>query len=303
MTTEAPGRENSLAMHVMTLLTIALPLVGVLLAAVTLVRGGGVGWSAIASCAVLFVLSLVGVEVGFHRHFSHKSFKATRITRLALAGLGSMAFQGSVLWWVAIHRIHHRNADRDGDPHSPMEGFVHAHVGWLFKNLFPPGWRDRAQDLYRDEVIRTATRRHYVWGAAGLIAPAVFVGLVSHSFQGMVLGFLWGGLVRVFLVNHVVWSINSICHSFGSRPYSTRDTSRNNALLSLPSLGFSWHNNHHAFPASAINSHRWWQLDPCGLVIVALGAFGQAWDIHRATDVRRAPSEVMMLAPASKQYD
>ena len=303
MTSRSPVHEQDPSSPFITALTICLPLFGVLMAASLLVRGDRAGWSALASCAIMFVLSLVGVEAGFHRHFAHKSFKATRTVRLILAGLGSTAFQGSVLWWVAIHRIHHRNADRSGDPHSPMEGFVHAHVGWLFKNLFPPNWRRRSLDLFRDDVVRTATRRHYVWGVGGLIAPALLVGLSTWSVHGLVMGFLWGGLVRVFLVNHVVWSINSICHSFGSRPYGTRDTSRNNALLSLPSLGFSWHNNHHAFPASAINSHKWWQFDFCGVVILALSAMGQAWDVRRVTDVRRAPSEVMMLAPAGKQFD
>jgi stearoyl-CoA desaturase (delta-9 desaturase) len=255
---------------------------------------------AVASCAAMFVLSLVGVEAGYHRHFAHKSFKTTRGVRLLLAGLGSTAFQGSVLWWVGVHRIHHKHADRPGDPHSPFEGLVHAHVGWLFKNLFPVGWQRRARDLYRDEVVRTATRRHYTWAVGGLLAPALLVGLLSQSWHGVLMGFLWGGLVRVFLVNHVVWSINSICHSFGSRPYATRDRSRNNALLSLPSLGFSWHNNHHAFPGSAINAHRWWQFDFCGLVILALSATGLAWDVRKAADVRRAPSDSLVLTPVSE---
>jgi stearoyl-CoA desaturase (delta-9 desaturase) len=253
--------------------TVALPFVGVLAAArFTWTHGAAV--AELASCAVMYVLTFVGVEVGFHRHFAHRSFLAVRPVRIILAGLGSMALQGSVLWWAGVHRVHHAHADHFGDPHSPLEGLLHAHVGWLFRNLDPPDWRRRASNLFRDEVARKVTRTYYLWALGGLLLPAGAVALALHSWEGLLLGFLWGGLVRIFLVNHFVWSINSVCHRFGSRPYSTRDESRNNALLCLPSLGFSWHNNHHAFPASALNSHRWWQLDPCGLLILGLQSLG-----------------------------
>jgi stearoyl-CoA desaturase (delta-9 desaturase) len=265
---------------ILTVLTIGLPLAGAAAAAL-LAWNRGAGWPELLACGVMFVLTLVGVEVGFHRHFAHRSFKAARPLRLLLAGLGSMALQGSVLWWAGVHRVHHGRADREGDPHSPLQGLLHAHLGWLFRNLYPPGWR-RASDLFRDEVVRSATRSYFAWGVLGLLLPALAVGLATSSWRGVLLGFLWGGLLRVFLVNHVVWSINSICHAFGSRSYPTADQSRNNLVLALPSLGFSWHNNHHAYPGSAVNAHRWWQLDLCGLLILGLAAAGLAWDVRRA---------------------
>jgi stearoyl-CoA desaturase (Delta-9 desaturase) len=263
---------------ILTTLTIVLPFFGVLVAA-CLTWNQGAGAAEIASCLIMYVLTFIGVEVGFHRHFAHHSFRAVRPVRIVLAGLGSMALQGSVLWWAGVHRVHHAAADHSGDPHSPIEGLLHAHVGWLFRNIDPPGWRRRASNLFRDSVVRTATRSYYLWALAGFALPALAVALAKHSWQGLLLGFLWGGLVRIFLVNHFVWSINSVCHRFGSRPYTTKDESRNNALLCLPSLGFSWHNNHHAFPGSALNSHRWWQLDPCGLLILCLQWLGLVWNV------------------------
>jgi len=262
----------------LTILTIVFPFLGVLVAArLTWIHGAGA--AEMASCATMYVLTFVGIEVGFHRHFAHRSFKAVRPVRIILAALGSMALQGSVLWWAGVHRVHHAKADHFGDPHSPLEGLIHAHLGWLFRNLDPPGWRHRAANLFRDDVVRMATRAYYFWALAGLLLPALAVALVTRSWEGLLLGFLWGGLVRIFLVNHFVWSINSVCHRFGSRPYTTRDESRNNALLCLPSLGFSWHNNHHAFPGSALNSHRWWQFDACGLLILGLQSLGLVWNV------------------------
>ena len=272
---------------VMAVLTIGVPFLGVL-AAARLTWSHGTGAAEIVSCAIMYVLTFVGVEVGFHRHFAHRSFLAARPVRIILAGLGSMALQGSVIWWAGIHRVHHAHSDHSGDPHSPLDGLLHAHVGWLFRNLDPPDWRHRASNLFRDDVVRSATRAYYRWALVGLLLPAVGVALATRSWEGLLLGFLWGGLVRIFLVNHFVWSINSVCHRFGSRPFQTKDESRNNALLCLPSLGFSWHNNHHAFPGSAINSHRWWQLDPCGLLILALESAGLAWNVGNASGQPKA---------------
>lgn len=262
-------------------LTIFLPLVG-LMAAGAFTWHRGIGVAELATCATMFFVTFIGIEVGFHRHFTHRSFKAVRPLRILLAGMGSMAMQGSVIWWAGVHRIHHRHADQPDDPHSPIEGLLHAHLGWLLTNLDPPNWRRRAADLFRDNVARSATRAYYLWAAAGFLLPAVTLMSATQTWGGFLDGLLWGGLVRLFLVNHIVWSINSICHTFGSRPYPTKDGSRNNALLSLPSLGFSWHNNHHAYPGSAINAHRWWQLDPCGTVILGLSAVGLVWDVRRA---------------------
>jgi stearoyl-CoA desaturase (Delta-9 desaturase) len=272
----------SASSDVVAIITIVLPFLGVLAAALPK-WSHGTGAAEIASCAIMYVLTFVGIEVGFHRHFAHRSFSAARPVRIILAGLGSMALQGSLVWWAGVHRVHHAKADRSGDPHSPLEGLLHAHVGWLFRNLDPPGWRQRASSLFRDDVARKATRTYYLWALGGFLLPAIGVAVAKHSWEGLMLGLLWGGLVRIFLVNHFVWSINSICHRFGSRRYPTRDQSRNNALLSLPSLGFSWHNNHHAYPGSAVNSHQWWQLDLCGLLILGLQSLGLAWDVGNCT--------------------
>lgn len=288
---------NTIFNDVATALTIALPLFGVL-AAARLTWLHGMGMAELASCAVMYVLTFVGVEVGFHRHFAHRSFRATPPVRTVLAILGSMAMQGSLIWWSGVHRIHHVHADRPGDPHSPTEGLVHAHFGWLFRNLDPPGWRVRARDLFRDPIARKTTRAYHVLGLAGFLLPAAVVGLAKHSWEGCLVGLLWGGLVRIFLVNHITWSINSVCHRFGSRPYSTKDDSRNNAYLSLPSLGFSWHNNHHAYPGSAINTHRWWQIDPCGLLILSLESLGLTWDVRTASGLRRKRNKDANNSPA-----
>jgi stearoyl-CoA desaturase (delta-9 desaturase) len=276
---------NTISNNVATIMTIALPLLGVFAAARISWRQG-TGLAEVASCAIMYVLTFVGVEVGFHRHFAHRSFRAALPIRALLAVLGSMAMQGSLIWWAGVHRVHHAHTDREGDPHSPLEGFLHAHVGWLFRNIDPPDWRRRARDLFRDPLARKATRAYHAWGLAGFVLPAAGVALVKHSWEGCVQGLLWGGLVRVFLVNHVIWSINSVCHRFGSRPYSTKDESRNNAYLSLASLGFSWHNNHHAYPGSAINTHRWWQIDPCGWAIIGLQSLGLAWNVRTASRIR-----------------
>ncbi len=276
---------NTIFNDVATVMTIALPLFGVVIAArLTWTRGMGI--AEVAACAVMYVLTFVGVEVGFHRHFAHRSFRAAPAVRATLAVLGSMAMQGSLIWWAGVHRIHHAHADRPGDPHSPVDGFVHAHFGWLFRNLDPPGWRVRARDLFRDPIARKTTRAYHALGLTGFLLPASVVGIAKHSWQGCLVGLLWGGLVRIFLVNHITWSINSVCHRFGSRPYSTKDDSRNNPYLSLPSLGFSWHNNHHAYPGSAINTHRWWQIDPCGLLIIGLQSLGLTWDVRTVSGLR-----------------
>jgi len=285
----------SASSDLMTILTIVVPFLG-FLAAARLAWSHGAGAAEITAFAIMYVLTFVGVEVGFHRHFAHRSFRAVRPVRIILAGVGSMALQGSVLWWAGVHRVHHANSDHSGDPHSPLEGLLHAHVGWLFRNLDPPEWRRRASTLFRDDVVRAATRGYYLWALAGLLVPSVGVALATRSWRGLLLGFLWGGLVRIFLVNHFVWSINSICHRFGSRPYGTKDESRNNALLCLPSLGFSWHNNHHAFPGSALNSHRWWQLDLCGFLILALRSLGLAWNVGNASGLKTQDKRVITEA-------
>ena len=268
--------------NVCCLLAVIVPFVALVVGA-AMAWGQGVGAAELVTCATMFVLTLIGIEVGYHRQFSHRSFRAHPSTRYMLAALGCMAFQGKVIWWAGVHRAHHKFSDREGDPHSPLNGLWLAHFGWLFQSANPQRWTRRVRDLLRDPVAVAAHRMYYVWFAVGLALPAVVVGLLSHSWAGVGTGLLWGGQIRMFLVNHVMWSTNSICHHFGDRTFHTRDESRNNVWLLLPSLGTSLHNNHHAFPYAAVNSRDWWQVDLCGCVIRALEAIGLAWDVRMPT--------------------
>jgi stearoyl-CoA desaturase (delta-9 desaturase) len=240
---------------------------------------------------------VIGIEVGFHRHFSHAAFRAPRPVRYALAIAGSLAVQGPVIFWVAIHRRHHRFSDRPGDPHSPhlhgggvvgtAWGLFHAHVGWLFQPE-DTDWRLYVPDLLRDRSVFDANLRYGYWVLLGLAIPAVAGGLLHHSWSGAGQGFLWGGLVRIFLAQHVTWSVNSICHWAGSQSFATRDRSTNNLWLALISAGGSWHHNHHAFPHSARTALRWWQIDPSWWFIRCLGAAGFATNVRLPSTARVA---------------
>jgi stearoyl-CoA desaturase (delta-9 desaturase) len=237
----------------------------------------------------MYLATVWGVEVGLHRHYSHRAFKAHWTVRGALGILGSMAAQGPVLFWVSIHRRHHAHSDRPGDPHSPYydgEGrplgpsLLHAHVGWLFETD-GADLASYAPDVLRDRLAFALHRTYPVWVVAGLALPAAIGGAITGTWLGALSGFLWGGLVRVLLVHHATWAVNSLCHTVGDREHATRDHSTNNLWLILPSLGGSWHNNHHAYPSAAINTTHWWQADPSGWTINLLGRLGLVWDIRR----------------------
>lgn len=278
-----------------------LPPVGVVAVVLLWVNGHPPGASEIAMWVVLHALALVGVEVGFHRLFAHRSFEAARGVKIALAVMGSFAFQGPVIWWASIHRKHHRFSDRPGDPHSlhlhrggrfgRLRGALHAHVGWIWctDSVGRGGFASYAKDLYRDADV-LAVHMHYLrYLALGMALPALVCGLVHGSLMGALLGLLWGGPVRVFVMNHLTyWCINSVTHACGRRPYRTTDHSTNFALLCLPTLGQSWHNNHHADQASALMSHRWWQVDLGGVLIVALERLGLARNVRRPNRERLA---------------
>ena len=246
----------------------------------------------------LYTLTGLGVTVGFHRLFTHRSFKARPAVRAVLAALGSAAIEGPVISWVADHRKHHAFSDQAGDPHSPhvdhgvglsgaLRGLSHAHIGWLFRHD-QRGSRSRyAPDLLRDPVVRFVDKTFFVWAVGGL-AVAFGLGVAIGGTVGAGLtALLWGGGVRMFVLHHVTYSINSICHVFGRRRYATRDESRNVSWLALLSFGESWHNNHHAFPTSARHGLGRWQLDPSAVVIRGLEATGLAWDVVRVSDQRR----------------
>ncbi len=270
------------------------PPVGTVAAVVLAFNGYPVTWFELGLVAGLYLATLVGVEVGFHRLFTHRAFDAPAGVRAGLAILGSMAFQGPPVWWAATHRRHHQYSDQPGDPHSPnlsgagwwdrARGLWHAHFGWLFvaDSTRGDGWRKYVPDLYRDPVVFWVHVRYFRWLALGFVLPAVAGGVWYGSWAGALLGLLWGGFARVFLVNHVFfWCINSVTHRFGTRPFPTPDLSTNNGWLALPTLGESWHNNHHAFPTAATLDFRWWQFDPGGWVIRGLELVGLARNVRR----------------------
>jgi stearoyl-CoA desaturase (Delta-9 desaturase) len=248
--------------------------------------------------AVFYVATALGVTVGFHRHFTHRSFKTTRSVRVLLAVLGSAAVEGPVISWVADHRKHHAFSDRDGDPHSPhvghgggwrgaLRGLVHAHLGWLFVHD-QRGKRSRyAPDLLADPAVCFVDRTFIVWVIASLALPFGLGYALGGSLTAALTGLLWGGAVRLLVLHHVTFSINSLCHYFGRRRFATDDESRNLAWLSLLSMGEAWHNNHHAFPTSAAHGMRAWEIDPSALVIRALEVSGLAWDVRRTSRERQ----------------
>jgi stearoyl-CoA desaturase (Delta-9 desaturase) len=248
---------------------------------------------------VMYGLTAGGVTVGFHRHLTHRSFSTSRPLRFLLAALGSMAIEGPVTAWVADHRKHHAFADVEGDPHSPhvdhgvglrgaLRGLLHAHVGWLFIHTHRGAKQRYAPDLMADPVIRFVDRTFVLWVVLGLVLPFALGLLLGGTLTAGLTGLLWGGLVRMLVVHHVTYSINSLCHFFGRKRFDTGDESRNLAWLAPFTLGESWHNNHHAFPTSAFHGMGRWELDISGLVIRGLERLGLVWDVVRIDPARRA---------------
>ncbi|WP_051021788.1 acyl-CoA desaturase [Nocardia araoensis] len=239
----------------------------------------------------------LGVTVGYHRLFTHRTFKATPWVAGVLAVLGSMAGQGGVVSWVALHRRHHEYSDREGDPHSPnlsggglrgtLRGLAHSHFLWMRRHEYP-NVVHYAPDLIKDRGLVRIARLYYYWVALGLLLPAVVGGVVSLSWTGAVSGLLWGGLVRIFVLEHIVWAINSFLHMFGTRRYASRENSHNGGVFALVTLGESWHNNHHAFPESPSFGLEWYRLDPGFWVIKMLEICGLAWDLKVPSATRTA---------------
>jgi stearoyl-CoA desaturase (delta-9 desaturase) len=260
--------------------------------------GGALRWTDLVVLAVAYALTGVGVTVGFHRLFTHRSFKTRPALRFALGVLGSAAIEGPLIEWVSNHRKHHRFSDDHGDPHSPhdygagftgaLRGLLHAHAGWILGGDAASDPERYAKDLLADPVARFVDRTFGLWALGGLALPfALGVGLTG-SLAGGLTALLWGGAVRLFLLHHATFSINSLCHFFGRQPYRTGDESRNLAWLAVPTLGEAWHNNHHAFPACARHGQRRWQLDPSWWVISSLARAGLAWDVVGVSSARQA---------------
>ncbi|WP_037078017.1 acyl-CoA desaturase [Pseudonocardia spinosispora] len=268
-----------------------------LIAAVPLAWGWGLSWLDVGLAVFFYFLSGLGVTVGFHRYFTHRAFTANRGLRNGLAIAGSLALQGDVITWVADHRRHHVFTDKEGDPHSPWlygttvgalaKGFWHAHSGWLFN-------RDRTNaarftpDLVADRDIARISRQFPLWTVVSLATPTLIGGLATLSWWGALTAFFWAGLVRVSVLHHVTWSINSICHMIGERPFAARGKATNVWPLAILSMGESWHNLHHADPTCARHGVRRGELDMTGRIIWILERLGWATRVRWPTSARIA---------------
>lgn len=258
----------------------------------------GIGGLEISLLLLMTSLTGIGITVGFHRLFAHKTFNAHPIVEIFLAIVGSMAAEGSLIAWVSIHRCHHQYTDVEGDPHSPhlhgegrwarLQGLWYAHIGWLLDDRLPNS-TVFAKDLLREPALVMINRLYLLWIGLGLMIPAVLGGIVSWTWEGAFQGFLWGGLVRLFFSFNGGYLINSIAHVYGKRMFETRDRSMNNIWLAIPTFGEGWHNNHHRFPGSAKFGLKWWQIDLGYWVIFVLEQLKLVWDV-------KLPSQAMIAA-------
>lgn len=295
---------TSRAHHIGTLAVITLPFIAFLIAIALLWETTLVGASDLVLLVAMHVVAGLGITVGFHRLLTHRSFETKPWVRALLTAAGSLAIEGRPSHWVADHRRHHAYADEEGDPHSPhvghghegpgfwnaVRGAWHAHIGWFLADGQTPASRF-APDVLKDRVVMAIDRQFPWFVLLALVIPGVlgFV-LTGGSWVGALTGAFWGGAVRIFVTHHITWSVNSICHMFGRRPFETSDKSTNNWVLALPTLGEAWHHNHHAFPTSAFHGLRRWQkaMDPSGWVIWWLEKTGLAWDVRRVSEAQMA---------------
>jgi stearoyl-CoA desaturase (Delta-9 desaturase) len=270
------------------------------LAAIALLWNEYVGWHDLAVLALMYVITGLGITVGYHRMLTHRSFQTYKPLEYVWAFLGSMAVQGPVIAWVADHRKHHAHTDEEGDPHSPhvghgdgilgsLHGLWYAHMGWLFDAHGRADGERYARDLVEDRGMRLMSRQFLSIVLIGLLIPAGLGYLLSGgTLKGAITGLIWGGLVRIFMLHHVTWSINSVCHFFGRRRFDVEDHSTNVFWLALPSFGESWHHNHHAFPRSAVHGLKWWEVDTSAMVIRAMRRLHLAWNVVEITPERQA---------------
>jgi len=302
---EAHDHRMPLAQRVTMFVSVVGPIVGLIAAIVLLWDRGpaSVGWPEVVAMLGMYALAGFGVTVGYHRLLTHRAFDAPRAVRVLFAICGSVAAQGATIRWCATHRRHHQTSDRAGDPHSPhthgdgvldlLRGVWHAHMGWLF-HRDAPDTAHSVRDLLADPLIVLVDRLYFFWVILGLVIPGALVGLWEGTWSGFWSGLVWGGLVRVCLMQHVTWSINSVCHVWGSREFHTTDHSVNNWVCAVLALGEGWHNNHHAFPTSARQGLRWWQFDSSWLIIRAMERLGLARNVRTPTPAAmRAKLEVM----------
>ena len=273
---------------------VVFPFIGTL-AAIVMLWNRAVDLTDLIILVVMYMITAVGITVGFHRLLTHRAFASYPWVERTFAVLGSLSVQGSVMDWVADHRKHHAHTDREGDPHSPhvghgsgLSGLWHAHVGWLLETQGQADWKKYAAELYEDPAMRAIGRSFPQLAVLSLLIPTV-AGWALHDFTaaGALRGLVWGGLVRIFFVHHVTWSVNSVCHFFGSRRFDLEDHSTNVGWLAVLSLGESWHHNHHAFPRSAYHGLRWWEIDVSGLIIAGMQRVGLAWNVVRISPERQ----------------
>jgi stearoyl-CoA desaturase (delta-9 desaturase) len=290
--------ENETRDRIITGLVTVIPFLAVIVAGWQ-VWGRALNWTDVFLFVVLYFFTGLGITVGFHRLLTHRSFKTSPWMRGLFGILGSAAIEGPVISWVADHRKHHTFSDEHGDPHSPhvdhgggwkgaMKGLFHAHVGWIFIHTQRGNKERFAPDLIKDPVINWVDRTFLLWAIAGLLLPFALGWIIGGSVAAGLTGMLWGGLVRVFVLHHFTYSINSLCHTFGKQEFETTDQSRNLALIAIPTLGEAFHNSHHAFPTSATHGLRWYQVDISSLVINGLEKVGLAWDVVRVSPERQA---------------
>jgi len=280
------------------LIGVTVPVAG-LVAAIVLLWNRAIGPLELGLMVGLYVLTCLGVTLGYHRMFTHRAFEASRAFRAVIAVIGSMAVEGSVITWVADHRKHHAFTDREGDPHSPhlsgpgfwgaVKGLWHAHIGWLFETVATADRNRFAPDLVKDRALRIIDRLFPLWVTISFAIPFVLGWVIGGGPIAALSALLWGGLVRVFLLHHVTWSINSICHFFGRKRFDVDDESRNVFWLAPLSMGEAWHHNHHAFPTSAFHGLRWWErlTDPTGMLIWVLEKLGLVWNVVRISPQRQ----------------
>jgi stearoyl-CoA desaturase (delta-9 desaturase) len=294
LTVSSPYLERVRQIHAFLILVPPVLLTGV---AVYLAVTGGVSATALWLLAGFFLANFIGVTVGYHRHFTHRSFKAHPAVRFALGICGSMACEGPVNYWVSNHRRHHMYADKDRDIHSPhvrngermslWKGFWYSHIGWTFEHEVS-NTAVAALDLLKDPLVARVSATYYIWVASGFVVPTVIGGLVAGTWYGALEGFLWGGAVRLFLTYQLVHTITSLAHIFGYQDFHSHDESRNNIWLAIPTFGEAWHNNHHSFPGSAWFGHTWWQIDLGAYVIQILQWLGLVWDVRTVSPALRA---------------
>ena len=295
-----PSDKVSLGHKIIMATAVVAPFLGCVAAIVITWQFGWMGWLYLSMMIGGWILTGLGITVGFHRLLTHRSFETYGWVRAFWMAMGALAIEGSPLVWCAMHRKHHQHSDEDGDPHSPLlhgdgwrnavRGFIHGHFGWLFTNQWTSADLERfVPDLLEEKRLVTVDRLYYLWVLASLLIPALIGGLVTLTWTGALLGFIWGGLTRIFVTHHITWSINSVCHIFGSYDYESGDNSRNNFLFGILGHGEGWHNNHHAFPTSARHGLKWWQFDLSWIVIRTMQLLGLAWNV-------RLPSERALVS-------